>query len=64
MSTGLPSNHCAFADCWLSHRDEMALKGVPDYELPPQVDAEGHVVGNNDYRGYSAHDGAHPLPSA
>jgi hypothetical protein len=42
----------------------MALKGVPDYELPPQVDAEGHVVGNNDYRGYNAHDGAHPLPSA
>ncbi|KAJ9126213.1 hypothetical protein QFC24_001936 [Naganishia onofrii] len=51
-------------EVWREMRDEMALKGVPEYELPPQVDAEGHVVGNNDYRGYNAHDGAHPLPSA
>ncbi|KAJ9118097.1 hypothetical protein QFC22_003996 [Naganishia vaughanmartiniae] len=51
-------------EVWREMRDEMALKGVPDYELPPQVDAEGHVMNNNDYRGFSGHDGAHPLPTA
>ncbi|KAJ9090890.1 hypothetical protein QFC20_007795 [Naganishia adeliensis] len=41
-------------EVWREMREELALKGVADNKLPPQVDEEGHVVATgNEYAQYS-----------
>lgn len=49
------------------YREELALKGVADNKLPPQVDEEGRVMATGDeYAQYSQagpyteHNAAHP----